>query len=54
MICTRLCSGHLSVHVGDSSLRSEEIVKKSRIVPIDMIMIIIIIVIIVVVVITEQ
>ena len=28
MICTRLHLGHLSVHVGDSSQRSEEIVKK--------------------------
>ena len=27
MICTRLRSGHLSVHVGDGSRRIEEIVK---------------------------
>ena len=41
MICTRLRPGHLSVRVGDSSRRSEEIVKKSRIVPLNAIIIII-------------
>ena len=35
--------GHLSVRVGDSSLRSEEIVQKSRIAPVSAIIIIIII-----------
>ena len=43
VICTRLRLGHLSVRVGDSSPRSEEIVKKSQIVPFNAIIIIIII-----------
>ena len=30
MICTRLCPGHLSVRVGDSSGRCEEIVKNRK------------------------
>ena len=42
VICTRLCPGHLSVCVGDSSWRCEEIVKKSRIAPLNAIIIIII------------
>ena len=42
VICIRLRPGHLSVHVGDSSRRSEEIVEKSRIVPFNAIIIIII------------
>ena len=54
VICTRLRPGHLSVPVGDSSRRCEEIVKKSRIAPlntiIDIIIIIIVVVIIVIIV----
>ena len=42
VICTRLRLGHLSVRVGDSSRRCEEIVKKSRIAPLNAIIIIII------------
>ena len=30
VICTRLCLSHLSVHIGDSSRRSEEIVKNRK------------------------
>ena len=40
VICTRLCLGHLNVHVGDN-LRRCEIVKKSRIVLLNAIIIII-------------
>ena len=43
VICTRLRPGHLSVRVGDSSRRCEEIVKKSRIAPLNANIIIIII-----------
>ena len=50
VICARLRPGHLSVRVGDSSRRCEEIVKKSRIAPLNAINIIIIIVVVVVVV----
>ena len=46
VICTQLRLGHLSVHVGDSSRRSEEIVKKSQTAPLNTIIIIIIIIII--------
>ena len=42
VIFARLHSGHLGVPVGDSSLRSKEIVKKSRIAPFNPIIIIII------------
>ena len=35
MICTRLRSGHLTVRVGDGLRRSEEIVKKIRIAPLN-------------------
>ena len=44
MICTRLRPGHLSVRVGDSSRRCEEIVKKSRIAPLNAIIMFIIII----------
>ena len=44
MICTRLHPGHLSVRVGDGSRRSEEIVKKYQIAPLNAIIIIIIII----------
>ena len=40
VICTRLRLGHLRVRVGDSSRRCEEIVKKSRIAPLNAIIII--------------
>ena len=42
VIYTLLRSGHLSVGVGDSSWRSEEIVKRSRIAPLNLIVIMII------------
>ena len=42
-ICTRLRLAHLSVRVGDSSRRCEEIVKKSRIAPLNVIVIIVIV-----------
>ena len=45
VICTRLRLGHLTMRVGDSSRRCEEIVKKkSRIAPLNAIVIIIIII----------
>ena len=40
VICTQLHLGHLSVHVGEGSRYSEDIVKKSRIVPLNVIIII--------------
>ena len=43
LICTRLRPGHFSVRVGDGSRGSEEIVKKSRIAPVNAIIIIVII-----------
>ena len=43
VICTRLRPGYLSVRVGDGSRRCEEIVKKSRIAPLNAIIISIII-----------
>ena len=45
MICTQLYLGNLSVRVGDGSRHSEEIVKRSRIVPLNVIIIIIIIIV---------
>ena len=42
VICILLRLGHLSVRVGDSSRRCEEIVKKSRIAPLNAIITIII------------
>ena len=49
VICTRLRQCHLRVRAGDSSRRCEEIVKKSRIAPLNAIIIIIIIVIIIII-----
>ena len=39
MIYPQLHPGHFGVHVGDSSQRNEEIVKKSQIVPLNVIII---------------
>ena len=44
MLFTSLCLGHLSVRVGDSSQRSEEIVKNLNPAPLNAIIIIIIII----------
>ena len=49
MICTRLRPGHLNVHVGDGLRRGEEIVKKSRIAPLNAINIVVVVVVVVVV-----
>ena len=51
VICTRLRLGHFRVRVGDSSRHCEEIVKKSRITPLNAIIVIIIIIIIIIIVI---
>ena len=45
VIFTRLLAGHLRVHVGDSSRRSEEIVQTSGIAALNAIVIIIIIIV---------
>ena len=54
VICTRLRPGHLSARVRDSSWRSEEIVKKSRIAPLNVVIIIIIIIIVIIIIKTQN
>ena len=49
MICTGLCTGLLSVYVGDGLRRSKEIVKKSRTAPMNAVIIVIIIIFILII-----
>ena len=48
VICTQFRLCHLSVHVGYGSRRCEEIVKKSQIAPLNVIIVIIIVVVVII------